>query len=83
MRRLTVKADEVTVGDMLAGVVWNAGRYEGADEPSLTVTGVRLTPENRYEGDRSLIVEIKASPAPSQYSDEMTYYSADSVEVWR
>ena len=83
MERITIKAEEVRVGDRMAGVEEVAGRYRGTDGPDLRVVAVEHIPENRWEGDESLVVEVRTAPPVTIHNDTITYYSGNEVEVWR
>ena len=83
IERVEIRAEEVRVGDYLPGVEWDAGEYREADGPNLEVVAVEITPENHWEGDKSLIVEVRTRPAPHPHLEEITYYSGEKVAVYR
>jgi hypothetical protein len=81
--RIEIPAEQVVVGDYLPHLEWDAGEYRETGNPGPRVIGVELTPEGRWDGDRSLVVDIRSDAHKTAPNHTRCFYSGEIVTVWR
>ena len=75
MKRITVRADEVKVGDRIPG---GGDRVEAVEWSELSEDGRRLAPHRR-----PVLVWIEGADYDGMGQPSLTFAPSDPVEVWR